>query len=138
MLYQKYYFTTQRKGPLRADNERRRTRSRLSELVSIDCLFEVGSTAVEGVIGKQDLDFLVRVKSSDFPSVRNALDQVFTTNADQKSNHQYQGYCVESEPDVAIQLTIEDGPYNNFLTFLAIRIECCTDRLKSRHFAAIP
>ena len=102
------------------DHERSRTLSRLSELVSRDCLFEVGSTALEGVIGKQDLDFLVRVKPSEFLSVRKALDEEFTRNPDQLSNDQYQGYYVESELDVAIQLTIEDGPYDNFLTFLAM------------------
>ena len=99
--------------------ERNRVVNTITSIVPERSLYEVGSTAVDGVIGKQDLDFLVRVPSADFPSTRTVLDKVFTRNPDQLSNDVYQGYTVESVMDVAIQLTIEGGSYDNFLTFLA-------------------
>jgi len=113
------YYRIKNIPPETLDEERSLTLSRLSDLVSADCLFEVGSTAVEGVIGKQDLDFLVRVKQDDFLFIRNALDQAFSRNPEQISNDQYQGYTVDSELDVAIQLTIEGGPYDDFVAFLS-------------------
>lgn len=101
------------------ESERYRTVSTITSIVPEHSLYEVGSTAVDGVIGKQDLDFLVRVPLADFLSTRTALDKVFARNPDQLSNDVYQGYTVESVMDVAIQLMIEGGPYDNFLTFLA-------------------
>ena len=101
------------------NSERKRITQRLLEIVPENHLFEVGSTAIEGVIGKQDIDFLIRVRPNDFVSIRTALDQIFTRNPDQLSNDLYQGYTVESEMDVAIQLTIEGGPHDHFLTFLS-------------------
>lgn len=90
----------------------------LAKIVPTESVFEVGSTAVAGIIGKQDLDFLVRVPPEKFQATRAALDQAFTRNPEQLSNAIYQGYIVESNMDVAIQLTIEDGPFDNFLAFL--------------------
>ncbi len=100
------------------DRERRSTLFRLLNIVPEACIFEVGSTAVDGVIGKQDLDFLVRVATTEFLPARTALDQIFSRNPEQLSNGKFQGYHVESELDVAVQLTIEGGPYDHFLTFL--------------------
>jgi hypothetical protein len=58
---------------------------------------EVGSTAVPGVIGKGDLDLLVRVPADTFSATRAALDLLFPRNPDQLSNERYQGYLVPSE-----------------------------------------
>lgn len=91
----------------------------ITSIVNESRLYEVGSTAVDGVIGKQDLDYLVQVPSADFHRTRAALDKAFTRNPDQVSNDIYQGYIVDSEMDVAIQLTVEGGPYDDFLKFLA-------------------
>ena len=79
---------------------------------------EVGSTAVEGVIGKGDIDLLVRVVEARFEEARAALDEAFERNANQLSNAVYQGYHVPSPLDVAIQLTVRDGPYDDFVPFL--------------------
>jgi GrpB-like predicted nucleotidyltransferase (UPF0157 family) len=79
---------------------------------------EVGSTAVDGAIGKGDLDFLVRPSGSEFVQVRAALDRVLARNPHQLSNEIYQGYTVESALDVAVQLTVAGGPYDNFHAFI--------------------
>ncbi len=97
--------------------ERNRVKKLLSSILASDLLHEVGSTAIEGAIGKQDIDFLVRAPESEFVDIRKLLDTHFQRNPDQLSNDIYQGYNVESDLDVAIQLTVEDGPYDNFLDF---------------------
>ncbi|MEQ1565290.1 MAG: GrpB family protein [Myxococcota bacterium] len=79
---------------------------------------EVGSTAVPGVIGKGDLDLVVRVPADTFAAARASLDALFPRNPEQLSNQQYQGYVVPSDHDVAIQLTVLDGPYDTFHSFL--------------------
>lgn len=79
---------------------------------------EVGSTAVEGVLGKGDIDLLVRVPRARFEEARAIVDQLFERNPDQLSNDQYQGYLVPDELDVAVQLTVRDGPYDHFIAFL--------------------
>lgn len=100
--------------------ERNQALSQIRAVVPEHSLYEVGSTAVHGVIGKQDLDFLVRVPEAEFKATRTALDKAFTRNPEQLSNEVYQGYLVNSAMDVAIQLTTEGGQYDDFLTFLAM------------------
>jgi len=91
----------------------------LAARVPSEYVHEVGSTAVAGVLGKQDLDFLVLVPTRDFPNIRAVLDQWFARNPEQRSNDVYQGYKVDSDLDVSIQLTVEGGPHDDFLDFLA-------------------
>ena len=81
-------------------------------------VFEVGSTAVPGVIGKQDLDLLVRAPLEAFEATREALDQAFSRDPGQLSNEEYQGYRVQSPYDVAIQCTVKGSSYDTFLDFL--------------------
>jgi len=81
-------------------------------------VIEVGSTAVEGVIGKGDIDLLVRVPRERFGEARAIVDSIYARNPDQLANDQYQGYLVPSVLDVAIQLTVRDGPYDQFIAFL--------------------
>lgn len=81
-------------------------------------VFEVGSTAVPDVIGKQDIDLLVRAPAEAFESTRRALDRAFARNPDQLSTEQYQGYRVASHHDVAIQCTVKGGRHDTFLEFL--------------------
>jgi len=81
-------------------------------------VLEVGSTAVEGVIGKGDIDLLVLAPAERFDEARAILDTLFARNPDQLSNEQYQGYLVPSELDVAVQLTVRGGPYDSFVAFL--------------------
>lgn len=107
-------------SPDTLDKERERTVRRILAIVQKINVFEVGSTAVAGVIGKQDLDFLVLVTADEFDSVRSALDKAFARNPHQLSNDYFQGYTVESELDIAIQLTIKGSQYDNFLEFLTV------------------
>ncbi len=111
-------FLVQTLDPERLAEERKRVHALLSACNLPGQTFEVGSTAVPGVLGKQDLDFLVRVPPADFRTARETLDHHFPRNLAQLSNDQYQGYHVPSSLDVAIQLTIEGGPYDTFLAFL--------------------
>lgn len=99
-------------------SERDRVLGELQNLLPGVEVFEVGSTAIPGVIGKGDIDFLVRSQEALFAQVRDRLDQAFPRHPNQLSNESYQGYKVPSPMDVAIQLTIKDGPYDDFLPFL--------------------
>lgn len=98
--------------------ERRRVSDDLKKLLPEEWIHEVGSTAIEGLIGKQDLDFLVRVPASEFNEARKTIDAALRRNPNQMSNDIYQGYVVESQLDVAVQLTVEGGPHDTFLVFL--------------------
>jgi GrpB-like predicted nucleotidyltransferase (UPF0157 family) len=81
-------------------------------------VLEVGSTAVPGVIGKGDVDLLVRVPLAAFEATREALDRVLPRNPQQLSDAAYQGYTVPSPIDVAVQLTVKGGEYDTFVEFL--------------------
>jgi hypothetical protein len=89
--------------------ERVRVFDLLQDLMPPGSVMEVGSTAITGVIGKQDIDFMVRVHRSEFIKVRDILDRNFRRNPDQLSNNEFQGYCVESSLDVSIQLLIAES-----------------------------
>lgn len=81
-------------------------------------VLEVGSTAIAGVIGKQDLDLLVRVVPAEFVRTRALLDSAFARDAQQLSNDRYQGYRVASSVDAALQLTVRGCEYDRFTLFL--------------------
>jgi GrpB-like predicted nucleotidyltransferase (UPF0157 family) len=111
-------FHLQQVDPELLDRERARVQALLDAAVPWADRFEVGSTAVEGVQGKQDLDWLVRVPQARFAETRRALDRALPRHPDQLSNGQYQGYRVPSPLDVAVQLTVAGGPHDDFLAFL--------------------
>ena len=99
--------------------ERDRALARLREVLPEGAeALEVGSTAVDGVIGKGDIDLLVRVPADRFEEARAAVDALWARNPEQLSTEIYQGYSVPSELDVAVQLTVAGGPYDDFLAFL--------------------
>lgn len=100
--------------------ERRRVLALLEGVAPFFEVLEVGSTAVEGVIGKGDLDLLVRVSPSRFVEARALLDARLARNAAQFSDDAFQGYRVESPLDVAVQLTVSGGPYDDFERFLEL------------------
>ena len=79
---------------------------------------EVGSTAIEGVVGKGDLDFLLLVSEMDFKSVCEIIDKHLHRNKKQLSANDFQGYLLESKIDCALQVTIEGGQYDDFLDFI--------------------
>ncbi len=87
-----------------------------SVLPSCD-VHEIGSTAIAGVIGKQDVDLLVRCDSTDFAQACEILDAEFERNPTQFSSEEFQGYRVASEFDVAIQVTVRGCTHDRFLDF---------------------
>ena len=111
-------FRIQHVDPASLDDARQRALASIHEVVPAAYVYEVGSTAVAGVIGKQDLDFLVRLPATAFATTRDALDQRFARDPDQLSNAVYQGYRIDSVLDVAIQLTVEGSPHDTFLEFI--------------------
>ena len=93
------------------------TLNKLHAVVCAGIVHEVGSTAIPGTIGKQDLDFLVLAPKGQFLLLRERLDSVFARNDQQLTNAHYQGYLVESNLDVAIQLTVAGSQFDTFLAF---------------------
>jgi GrpB-like predicted nucleotidyltransferase (UPF0157 family) len=79
---------------------------------------EVGSTAIPGSIGKQDIDILVRVPRDGFAVARQRLDALFERDAQQMANARYQGYTLSRDPDVSVQLTVTGCRHDVFLPFL--------------------
>jgi len=104
--------------PQLLDGERRRVIDLLCRLVPPAFVMEVGSTAVEGLIGKQDIDFAVVVPARRFEATRRVLDAALSRNPAQLSDSRFQGYVVASVLDIAVQLTVKGGPYDDFSTFL--------------------
>jgi GrpB-like predicted nucleotidyltransferase (UPF0157 family) len=101
-------------------SESQRVLRLIQGLIPSASVMEVGSTAMEGIIGKQDLDFVVRVGVPQFEKTRSILDKYFSRNDQQLSNAEYQGYIVSSSLDVAIQLIVADGKYDTFERFLQL------------------
>ena len=97
--------------------ERARALALVQHALPTASIAEVGSTAVPGVLGKQDLDFVAKVPAPRFDAARTALDAAFARNPDQISTPEYQGYTIESPLDIAIQLIIAGGPHDNFDRF---------------------
>jgi GrpB-like predicted nucleotidyltransferase (UPF0157 family) len=104
--------------PPELEQERERIDALVRTVVPHADVLEVGSTAVDGVIGKQDLDLLVRVAHENFARTRALLDAHFPRDARQLSNELYQGYRIASPMDAALQLTVRGCEYDRFTLFL--------------------
>jgi GrpB-like predicted nucleotidyltransferase (UPF0157 family) len=113
-------FEIQNLDPELIKSERDRIFPVLQRILPFAKVIEVGSTAVEGVIGKQDIDFLARVPRNLFHAAKEALDQNFYRNERQFSAEDFQGYRVSSPLDIAIQLTAENGEHDVFERFLTL------------------
>ena len=83
-------------------------------------VLEVGSTSVPGMIGKGDLDVLVRCDEARFDDLLGALDRCYPRNPDQFSSPIYQGYTVPHGLDVALQVTVAGGPHDVFEAWLQV------------------
>jgi GrpB-like predicted nucleotidyltransferase (UPF0157 family) len=100
------------------------TASSLSVVTAIRTLLpeadvrEAGSTAVPGVIGKQDIDIVVRVSADQFQPARSILDAACARNPLQPSTFDFQGYTVSTDPDVSLQLTVYGSQFDCFHRFL--------------------
>lgn len=112
-------FRLSHRAPADLAAERDRAIELLAAHVPMECIREVGSTAVEGVVGKQDLDLLVLVPPGVFTAIRARLDQVLARHSEQWSDDQFQGYVFASPLEVSIQLTVEGCPHDHFDRFLA-------------------
>jgi GrpB-like predicted nucleotidyltransferase (UPF0157 family) len=100
--------------------QRARLLNVVQEAAPCGSVVEVGSTAVEGVIGKGDIDIAVRVPRLSFAAVRAEFDRRFRRNAEQLSNDKFQGYLLDSPLDAAIQLFVADSEFDHFEPFLAL------------------
>lgn len=99
--------------------ERDRVLRLLRALLPQADISEVGSTAVEGAIGKQDTDLAVLVAADEFETARATLDTALSRDPNQFSSDCYQGYQASSEWDVAVQLTVRGGEFDSFGAFVA-------------------
>lgn len=100
--------------------ERDRVLQTLEQVIPNADFREVGSTAVMGVIGKEDIDIAVLVGIEEFEEVRGRLDGCFRRDERQMSSEIYQGYSASNEYDVSIQLTVKAGPHDVFDAFAEV------------------
>jgi GrpB-like predicted nucleotidyltransferase (UPF0157 family) len=78
---------------------------------------EIGSTALPGVVGKQDIDILATSDRGSFQKLIRDLDGRFKRDATQFSSPIYQAYVVESPYTSHIQATVLHGPHDTFRDF---------------------
>jgi GrpB-like predicted nucleotidyltransferase (UPF0157 family) len=110
--------------PAQFEQERARILTLVRRVVPDAIVREIGSTAVQGILGKQDLDIVVLASEGTFDAIRRRLDVVFERDLDQFRDAIYQAYRVESFLDVKIQATVHGGPHDTFDAFLeALRVE---------------
>ncbi|WP_162787267.1 GrpB family protein [Notoacmeibacter marinus] len=85
---------------------------------------EVGSTAVPELVGKGDVDVLVRVPLADFAAASRTLEQRFACNEDQHASATFRSYLVSPPkhglPPVTIQMTAIGASTEVFDAFLAV------------------
>jgi GrpB-like predicted nucleotidyltransferase (UPF0157 family) len=112
-------FRIVRHDPRRLALERARLFAAVREATVVGSLLEVGSTAVEGIVGKEDLDFALVVPRHQFGVARADLDKHFERDAQQLSNSEYQGYILPSTFDAAVQLVVSGSRFDTFERFLA-------------------
>jgi GrpB-like predicted nucleotidyltransferase (UPF0157 family) len=81
-------------------------------------ILEVGSSAVMGAIGKEDIDFAVLVPLRLFLDAKQELDGILERDEFQLCNDKYQGYKVKSPWEISVQLTVQGGEYDVFGLFM--------------------
>jgi GrpB-like predicted nucleotidyltransferase (UPF0157 family) len=112
------------------DGERERILRLIKKVIPFALPREVGSTVVEGVVGKQDLDFALRVPADRFYEAQSILDSQFSRNDVHRPVVGYQGYLVHSQLHVLIHLVVEGGVYDDdfdkFITLLTTDSELRT------------
>ncbi|MDP8997084.1 MAG: GrpB family protein [Pseudomonadota bacterium] len=90
---------------------------RLAEILPHAKIEEVGSTAIKGMLGKNDVDIAIAVLTSDFLDARSFLDAQFKRNDEQFSSEAFQGYTVKSETEIALQLFCVGSSFDVFSEF---------------------
>jgi GrpB-like predicted nucleotidyltransferase (UPF0157 family) len=82
-------------------------------------ILEIGSTAVAGLIGKQNLDFLARVRREDFARALRVLDEALARCPRQAADEALQAYRLPGgELDIALRLATVGAPCDGFHLFL--------------------
>ena len=101
--------------------ERERVLRLIRQVIPFASPMEVGSTAADGVLGKQDLDFAVRVSASRFYEAQCNLDSHFSRIERLQPVVGYQRYFVHSQLDVSIHLIVSGGNHDSeFERFLRL------------------
>ena len=101
-------------------------------------IMEIGSTAVAGVIGKQDLDFLARVRREDFSLARERLEEVLERHPRQVCDETLQAYRLpRDDVDIVLRLAVVGGPHDLFHLFVERlrddpRLRTAYNRLKGK------
>jgi GrpB-like predicted nucleotidyltransferase (UPF0157 family) len=101
-------------------SECRRIRRLVEAIVRGRVVTEVGSTAVRGVIGKQDLDFVVRVDAVDFAETTGTLDGHFNRQSRQRSRPDRAAFDIPSTFDATLHVMVAGCPDDNFETFTQV------------------
>jgi GrpB-like predicted nucleotidyltransferase (UPF0157 family) len=105
--------------PKLKESERDRVLKNLARLLPFaTTILEVGSTAVQGIVGKEDIDLLVRVPRGQFSDARQILDRTYSRNERQFSDDEFQSYLVISPLEVAVHLVVQDERHDVFERFL--------------------
>jgi GrpB-like predicted nucleotidyltransferase (UPF0157 family) len=100
--------------------ERKRLGLRLRRIVRSTEFVEVGSSAIEGVVGKQDIDFVVCAARKHFNLLRRKLDQHFERNLNQFFSNSFQSYVVPGRIEISIQLLCKQHDHEHFVAFKAM------------------
>ncbi len=91
----------------------------IQALVPKASIYHIGSSAVGGLLSKGDLDILVQVFQEDFSQARKKLFDIFEDNVGSHQSETLQSFIDPRwDWDVGVQLVVQDGPEDNFLTFL--------------------
>jgi GrpB-like predicted nucleotidyltransferase (UPF0157 family) len=103
--------------PREVRSEQDRILAQLRKTTGFGSATAIGSTAVDGLIGKGDLDFALSVRAEEFDQVREQLDKAFTRDQGQLSNDEFQGYHLPSRYDASLQLFVSGSEYDMFDRF---------------------
>lgn len=83
--------------------ERARVLELLHQVLPAVEIAEVGSTAVPGAIGKQDVDVVVLTEANQFDAICKILDQILVRNEEQLSSDCFRGYLASTVRDVSFK-----------------------------------
>ena len=93
---------------------------RLKQIAPDFSPIEVGSTAISGLIGKNDIDYLIYAPPKKFEKLITLLSNEFEDVPNQTQNSYYRAFKFPSKIDIAIQCTSDIKIRDKFLKFLNI------------------
>jgi GrpB-like predicted nucleotidyltransferase (UPF0157 family) len=101
-------------------------------------ILEIGSTAVAGLIGRRNLDFLARVRREDFFRAGQSLDGLLERDPRNSGDDALQAYRLPCDDlDIVLRLTVVGGPHDRFHLFVErlrddARLRAAYNRLKQK------